>query len=206
MKPKRVLALVIFAALAAVAASAWAPDRTVESLKPRWAAAPSRFETIDGMAVHLRDQGPRDDPHPLVLIHGTSSSLHAWDAWAARLQGGHRVLSFDLPGFGLTGPFPNDDYSMAHYTRFMSDLLAHLGISHAVLVGNSLGGHVAWETALAHPELVERLARLSGRSRVLAGRLESPAHSGTGLTVEPLPAARPGREEREAGVRRSGPG
>jgi hypothetical protein len=55
----------------------WAPDRSVDSLKPRWAKAPSKFVTIDGLSVHLRDEGPRDDPHPIVLIHGVTQRGNA---------------------------------------------------------------------------------------------------------------------------------
>ena len=81
-----VLALVV--ALAGVGvASAWAPDRPVESLKAHWAPAPSQFVAIQGMQVHLRDEGPRDDPQPIVLLHGTSASLHTWEGWVAALKG-----------------------------------------------------------------------------------------------------------------------
>ncbi|MDP3616026.1 MAG: alpha/beta hydrolase, partial [Rubrivivax sp.] len=52
-----VAALLVLAALALVAT--WAPDQPVEALKPRWAQPPSQFITIDGMQVHLRDEGPR---------------------------------------------------------------------------------------------------------------------------------------------------
>ena len=64
------------------------------------------------MAVHLRDEGRRDDPMPLVLLHGTSASLHTWDGWVAELGPGRRILRFDLPGFGLTGPFAGGDYTV----------------------------------------------------------------------------------------------
>jgi pimeloyl-ACP methyl ester carboxylesterase len=107
--------------------------------------------------VHLRDQGPADDPHPIVLIHGTASSLHTWEGWVASLESEHRVVSFDLPGTGLSGQFPDDDYRIEHYTRFIKDLLNRIDIKHAILVGNSLGGQIAWETALAAPDLVYRL-------------------------------------------------
>ena len=55
----------IFAILVGVE---WTPDRSVESLQGRWAPAPSKFVTIDRMSVHLRDEGPNDDPHPIVFI------------------------------------------------------------------------------------------------------------------------------------------
>lgn len=139
------------------------PDRPLEMLKARWASAPSKFVTIDGLPVHLRDEGPRTDACPLVLIHGTSSSLHTWEAWVAILKARHRVISFDLPGFGLTGPFPDDDYRIEHYTRFVGLLLDRLNVRRATLVGNSLGGRIAWQTALRRPELVERLVLIDSR-------------------------------------------
>ena len=97
----------------------------MDSLKARWAAPPSRFVTLQGMQVHVRDEGPRDDPTPIVLIHGTSASLHTWDGWVAALSPHRRVVRMDLPGFGLTGPAPDGDYSMARYTGFMRDFAIH---------------------------------------------------------------------------------
>lgn len=135
----------------------WAPDRSVEALTERWATPPSEFVEISGMQVHLRDEGPRDDPTPLVLLHGTSSSLHTWDGWVARLKDRRRVIRVDLPGFGLTGPFADDDYHVAHYLSFMAALLERLALGRVVLVGNSFGGQIAWETALAYPDRVEKL-------------------------------------------------
>ena len=97
----------------------WAPDRPVEELQARWAPAPSQFIELMGMQVHLRDEGPRDDAEPLLLLHGTSASLHTWEGWVADLKRTRRVISVDLPGFGLTGPFPDGDYRIAHYTAFL---------------------------------------------------------------------------------------
>ena len=57
----------------------WAPDKPVDALKERWAQPPSQFVGVQGMQVHLRDEGPRDDPNPIVLLHGTSASLHTWE-------------------------------------------------------------------------------------------------------------------------------
>lgn len=135
----------------------WAPDVTVDALKARWAAPPSQFVTLQGMLVHVRDEGPRDDPTPIVLIHGTSASLHTCNGWVAALSPHRRVVRMDLPGFGLTGPAPDGNYSMALYTGFMRDLQDLLNIDQAVLAGNSLGGGIAWQTALAHPTRVRHL-------------------------------------------------
>ena len=152
-----VMFLASLAALVAMVAWSWAPDRGVDTLKARWATGPSHFVTLQGMQVHLRDEGPRDDPEPIVLIHGTSASLHTWDGWAAALKGQRRVIRLDLPGFGLTGPAPDGDYSMTRYADFIAALLDQLGVRRAVLAGNSLGGGVAWRTAVQHPERVSRL-------------------------------------------------
>jgi pimeloyl-ACP methyl ester carboxylesterase len=149
--------LVLLAALVAMVAWSWAPDRGVDTLKARWAPAPSQFITLQGMQVHLRDEGPRDDPEPIVLIHGTSASLHTWDGWTDTLKGQRRVIRMDLPGFGLTGPAPDGDYRMTRYADFIAALLDQLGVRRAVLAGNSLGGGVAWRTAVQHPERVSRL-------------------------------------------------
>jgi pimeloyl-ACP methyl ester carboxylesterase len=152
------LALALLAAgVLVLLARAWAPDRPVSSLEARWAQAPSTFIDVDGLRVHVRDEGPRTDPHPLVLLHGTSASLHTWDGWAQALRGERRVIRFDLPGFGLTGPRPDGDYRLEAYVHFTLALLERLQVPRAVLGGNSFGGYVAWATALARPERVAGL-------------------------------------------------
>ena len=138
-----------------------APDRAVQSLVGRWAPAPSDFVDIKGMVVHLRDEGPRDDPLPVVLLHGTGASLHTWEGWVGALKGHRRVITLDLPGFGLTGPFIGAydprDYSGDAYARFVVDLLDALNLQRVVLGGNSLGGEIAWRTAWLQPARVHSL-------------------------------------------------
>ncbi|MDQ1310402.1 MAG: hypothetical protein QG601_1672 [Pseudomonadota bacterium] len=129
----------------------WAPDRPVVELEARWAPPPSTFIDLAGMHVHLRDEGSRDDPVPIVLLHGTSASLHTWDGWVAALAAERRVIRFDLPGFGLTGPTPDGDYRIERYVEFVAAMLDVLGIERCVLAGNSFGGNVAWQATLALP-------------------------------------------------------
>ena len=109
------------------------------------------------MQVHFRDEGPRDDPMPLVLLHGTSASLHTWDAWVDALKDKRRVIRFDLPGFGLTGPHPTNDYSVDAYVGLVQAMVDNLGVKTFVLAGNSLGGQIAWATAYTLPQRVQRL-------------------------------------------------
>ena len=143
-----------------------APDRPVETLVARWAPAPSEFMDLQGQLVHYRDEGPRSDAAPIVLLHGTSASLHTWEGWSKALRGQRRVISLDLPGFGLTGPFAGDYlsswagqplYTADHYARFVLDLLDRLGVQRFVVAGNSLGGDVAWHLAAAAPQRVTQL-------------------------------------------------
>ncbi|HET9822507.1 MAG TPA: alpha/beta hydrolase [Burkholderiaceae bacterium] len=156
----RLLGLLLMASALAVALSR-APDRPVESLVARWAPPPSDFIEVRGQVVHLRDEGPRGDPEPIVLLHGTGASLHTWEGWAAALRRTRRVVTVDLPGFGLTGPFAGayapEDYRGDSYARFVLDMLDALKIPRAVLGGNSLGGEIAWRTAALAPQRVTRL-------------------------------------------------
>jgi pimeloyl-ACP methyl ester carboxylesterase len=150
--------LVLLVLLAGIfVAAAWAPERTVAQLRHRWAPPPSIFVNVTGMKVHMRDEGPRDDTSPIVLLHGTGSSLHAWQGWAEALREERRVIRFDLPGFGLTGPSPDGNYTIDNDVRLVIAVLDKLGITRCVLGGNSLGGSIAWRTALAFSTRVEKL-------------------------------------------------
>jgi pimeloyl-ACP methyl ester carboxylesterase len=148
-----VLAGVLFFAAVGIGAT-WAPDQPVEELITRWAPPPSKFIEVNAQQVHLRDEGPRGDPAPIVLLHGTSASLHTWEGWAGALRGQRRVIRFDLPGFGLTGPNRQNDYSIEAYVLFVRALMNKLGVQNFVLAGNSLGGQIAWVAAAQMPDRV----------------------------------------------------
>jgi len=150
-----ILALVVAGAV--FIAMNWAPDRSDAELRARLGGPPSIFLDVHGMPVHVRDEGPRDDPSPIVLLHGFGSSLHDWQGWAEALRDKRRVVRLDLPGFGLTGPTPDGVYGLERDMRVTLAVLDKLGIARVVLGGNSLRGAVAWRTALAHPKRVEKL-------------------------------------------------
>ena len=155
-----VLLLALVIVIAAYIGVNWAPDKSVDELAGRWAQPPSQFVEVMGMQVHLRDEmaeGADPEALPVVLLHGTSDSLHTWQGWTDVLSQQRRVIRFDLPGFGLTGPFPAGDYRMAHYTQFVLAMLDELDVPRAIVAGNSFGGQLAWETAYAAPERVAAL-------------------------------------------------
>jgi pimeloyl-ACP methyl ester carboxylesterase len=165
-----------------VVATYWAPDRSVAELSARWAPPPSTFVSVAGMQVHVRDEGPRDDAVPIVLLHGTSASLHTWDGWTAGLVVTRRVIRLDLPAFGLTGPYPDGDYGIDRYAAFMRAFLDRMGVTKCILVGNSFGGHVALATALADPVRVERLVLIDS-----AGYPMAPASIPLGFRIARIP-------------------
>lgn len=148
------------------------PDWTAESLVARWAPPPSDFVEVLGMPVHVRDEGPRGDTAPLVLLHGTSASLHTWEGWVRALKGRQRVITLDLPGFGLTGPRPDGDYHRDSDARFVLAVLDALGVQRFSVGGNSLGGDIAWRVAVLAPERVQRLVLVNAAGpKVALGRI-----------------------------------
>ena len=130
------------------------PDIPVEDLIPTYTDSTSTFIRIDGMDVHIRDEGSGPT---LLLIHGTFSSLHTWDAWTPVLAQTHRVIRLDLPGFGLTGPQPQGDYSTRATLHLIDSLRTVLGIDIWTLGGNSLGGRIALEYARHYPDRTDAL-------------------------------------------------
>ncbi|WP_329144007.1 alpha/beta fold hydrolase [Streptomyces sp. NBC_01456] len=97
--------------------------------------------------LHAHDYG--GDGPQLVLLHGYARSLTDWDASAALLTAGHRVLAVDLPGHGRSpGISP---WTIPTVVRSLADTLDAHGVPEAVVVGHSLGGLVAVEYARANP-------------------------------------------------------
>ncbi len=149
--------LVLVAAGIAIGACFFRLDRDPASLEARYATPPSRFVAAGGIRFHIRDRGQGP---PLVLLHGQSANFVAWEAAATLLAADHRVVSLDLPGHGLTGPDPAERYSPAELAQSLDALVTALGLTRFALAGNSLGGGIAAEYALAHPEKLSVLLLL----------------------------------------------
>lgn len=156
----RLVGGLLMASALAVALSR-APDRPVESLVARWAPPPSQFIEVGAQLLHLRDEGHPQDPVPVVLLHNIGGSLHTWQTWMPRLARSRRVISLDLPGAGLTGPQPQDDYRPTTTARLVLEVMDRLKLARVQLVGNGLGGEVALQVASLAPTRVERLLLLN---------------------------------------------
>lgn len=142
----------------------WQPDLPLAQLKARWQLPSSKFIDIDSVSAHVALTPSCQNHRPaLVLLHGTAASLHTWQGWSEALEQDYCVIRMDLPGFGLTGAYPNlnqpapPQYSAENYVKFVVKVMDSLHISSATLVGNSLGGKVAWLTATTYPNRVNAL-------------------------------------------------
>ncbi|MFF0989849.1 alpha/beta fold hydrolase [Kocuria nitroreducens] len=111
---------------------------------------------VAGRPVRIRRSGPADAP-PVALLHGIGRSLEDWSAAHELLAQDHRVLSMDLPGFGLT-PAGADRPGLGTFARAVLGVLDAIGEERPVhLMGNSLGGAVAMTVAAERPERVAGL-------------------------------------------------
>jgi len=152
----RSTALALAACLAATTLSGCARDIPYPKLEAKYASPASRYMDLPGgLRVHYRDQGPRDAP-AVVLVHGFSASLHAWEPWVARLPD-YRVISLDLPGHGLTRAPGDYAPSTERSVAVVDQVTSQLGVQRFVLGGNSMGGGVSWNYALRHPQKLDGL-------------------------------------------------
>ena len=129
-------------------------DIPLRKLYPQFTDGNSNFFKWHGMDVHFKDEG---NGIPILLLHGTSSSLHTWDEVARLLKQKYRIIRMDLIGCGITGPHPEKDYSMEMHLRFINDFTDFLKLDKFIIGGNSWGGMLAWNFAALHPERVSGL-------------------------------------------------
>jgi pimeloyl-ACP methyl ester carboxylesterase len=133
------------------------PDSRPEWMRIDWRRHLQRLD-LPGATVNYAEIGSGE---PILFVHGLAG---CWRNWLENLPyfGRHyRAIALDLPGFG-DSPMPSWEISMPNYARLIHDFCERLGIDRvAALVGNSMGGFVAAETAVQFPERVERLVLVS---------------------------------------------
>jgi pimeloyl-ACP methyl ester carboxylesterase len=155
-----IFAVVVLALLLSAGLFLYTPDKPRAALEAKYHVSPSDYIDVAGLRLHVHDIGPRDAP-AVIMLHGFGSSLDTWDAWASGLSDKFRVITYDLPGFGLTGPDPTGDYTDARSVQVLLALMDRLGIARANVIGNSMGGKLAWTFAAEHPERVAKLVLVS---------------------------------------------
>lgn len=121
-------------------------------------AAPiNRFAEVDGLKLHYLDWGGDPSRHTILLVHGGSAHAHWWDYVAPQLTPNGRVLALDFRGHGRSQWADPPKYGLEVYLRELSAFIRHHLKTRVILIGHSMGGHVAQLVAEDHADLLEAL-------------------------------------------------
>lgn len=125
----------------------------------------SKFYNWNGSSIHYVDQGKGP---VIIMIHGLGGSHRNFEKLALALQDSFRVIRIDLPGFGLS-EFPKEqhDYKKV-YENCLADLIQTLQLDSVTLIGNSMGGMVAWNYCAHTPDAVRNLILMGSAGYDLA--------------------------------------
>jgi pimeloyl-ACP methyl ester carboxylesterase len=159
-----------------------------------------RFVTVAGQRLFAITEGAGRD---VVLVHGNPASTYTWRKVIGPLATRYRVHAIDLPGYGFSDKPAGERYATASLAADVVGYLDAIGARRVVLVGNSMGGHVASEVAIRYPDRVAAL--------VLVDASGLPYGSGYPLTmrmlgwpvVGPLLRSLPARGRVRDGLRRA---
>lgn len=166
---------ILFAALVL-----WTPDLSWEELERSYLRRPEDLRQVQGVRWHVRDDGAAQQG-VWVLIHGFASDLQTWNAWTDKLQATHRVIRFDLPGLGLSGPVSDDDYSTERQCQRLLALLDDLKVGHekpAVPVywaGHSMGARLVSRCAGQAPRPPDAVVLIAPALHMDSSRQGQPA-------------------------------
>jgi pimeloyl-ACP methyl ester carboxylesterase len=138
----------------------WTPDLERAGLEERYFSSSPQIIDVDGLKIYYKETGPQAAP-ALLLLHGFGSSLQAWDDWSVKLAQKYRVIRLDLPGFGLTGASPANDYSEEKDLVILTHVADKLGLEKFSVIGHSMGGKMAWSLAASQPERVQALVLMA---------------------------------------------
>ena len=132
-----------------------------DKLEAKYASGASEFLDLkNGSRIHYRDEGDLYKP-AIILLHGFNGSLFNFERMVPLLSKEFRLISIDLPGFGLTGAIPSMDYSTQNSILVINELTSYLGLEKFSIAGNSMGGGIAWRYALENPEKTQSLILLA---------------------------------------------
>ncbi|OOG74943.1 alpha/beta fold hydrolase [Algoriphagus sp. A40] len=154
-------------------------DIPAEEIAAKYQTPESHFIEVNGINLHVRILG---EGEPIILLHGSFSSLHTWDIWQRELSPYFMTISLDFPGHGLTGPDELQRYSVQDYSELVLSLAEKLNLRKFHLAGNSMGGAVALQLASARPDkvLTLNLVDASGAPRIETRSLDSTQNQARG--------------------------
>ncbi|WP_341990130.1 alpha/beta hydrolase [Azorhizobium sp. AG788] len=119
------------------------------------------FLTVDGVHLHYTEEG---EGPVLVLLHGNGAMVEdfALSGLVERAAQSFRVISFDRPGFGHSTRPRGVEWTPTAQARLISEALARMGVTQAIVLGHSWGALVAVTLALDNPRLVQGLVLEAG--------------------------------------------
>src|SRR5262245_48857213 len=120
------------------------------------------YAPVNGLKMYYEVHGEGD---PVVLIHGSFMTItNNWTGWIGELSKTRKVIAIEMQGHGRTADIDRD-FSYENLADDVAALVDYLKIPRADLMGYSLGGGVAMQCAIRHPEKVRRVVSISGAVR-----------------------------------------
>lgn len=153
-------------AVAALLTVAAGPYLTREQLHAKYATPHGHIAVIQGIETWYQDEGRGP---ALLLVHASSSNQRAWDGVAKMLAKHYRLIRYDIPPQGLSGPIPASVRATIQPTDIAEGLLAQLGIGKVAVVSVSSGGTLAIQLAAKRPDLVTRIVVSNAPSDPVSG-------------------------------------
>lgn len=123
-------------------------------LRAKYMLPTSRMIEIDGEPIHYSDEGRGPT---IVMVHGTFGNLRMWNDWTTILRDRYRIVRFDRPPYGLSGPDPAGRYGPDREAEIIEGLAAHLALDRFFLVATSSGGASVTRYAARHPDRITGL-------------------------------------------------
>ncbi len=109
---------------------------------------------VNGVRCHYQDEGKGP---VVILVHGFTSQVHTWRDTIPALRKDFRVVAVDLPGCGASEKPPDFDYDLPGFAKWLGAFMDAIGAPRGALIGNSMGGGVAYTLATSSPERVSSL-------------------------------------------------
>lgn len=153
----KLIKFLVFIVIPAMLVNAWFVSRQVREAST---FGGGRVVTIAGPDVNVREYGSGPAKGAIVLLHGYASSIEWWSEVAPKLadQTGRKVIAMDLVGHGGSeSPLDDRAYGALGQSLAVTRTLAALKATDVVLVGHSMGGHIATAVAQREPDLVDRI-------------------------------------------------
>jgi pimeloyl-ACP methyl ester carboxylesterase len=116
------------------------------------------YAPVNGLKMYYEVHGSGE---PVVLLHGAFMTItNNWDGWIGELSKTRKVIAVEMQGHGRTADIDRD-ISSENLADDVASLLDHLKIPKADLIGYSMGGGVAMQCAIRHPDKVRKVVVIS---------------------------------------------